>query len=370
MDVLKNITIPTLILNKDRALKNIERMAARAQKSGVRFRPHFKTHQSAEVGEWFRDFGVESITVSSLDMAVYFARIGWRDITVAFPTNIREIEKINRLASQIKLNLLIESADAVRFLANKVISAVWLWIKVDTGYNRTGISWDRSDKMLQVIEEIRKARLMTLSGLLTHSGHTYKASSKDAVKEIYRDTVSKMKKVRERLLSEGTGSVEISIGDTPSCSIVEDLSEVDEIRPGNFVFYDVMQLAIGSCAEEDISLAVACPVVAKHPDRNEIVIYGGAVHLSKDSILESDRKTFGRIALPHSTGWSSIIPNCHVFAISQEHGIVTASDMLFNQTNVGDILMVLPIHSCLTANLMKVYQTLQDDQINTMHNSN
>jgi len=32
----------------------------------------------------------------------------------------------------------------------------------------------------------------------------------------------------------------ISYGDTPSCSIAENFDEVDEIRPGNFVFYDVM----------------------------------------------------------------------------------------------------------------------------------
>jgi len=370
MDLLKRITAPTLLLNKDRAVKNIERMAAKAQRSGVRFRPHFKTHQSAEIGEWFKDFGVRSITVSSLDMAGYFARNDWRDITVAFPVNIREMDKINQLANRIQLNLLIESKDALKYLRQHVTSPVQLWIKIDTGYKRTGIPWDRSDEIFQIVEEINQAPLLNFSGIITHSGHTYKTSTKDAVKEIYRDTVSKMKQVRELLLSAGIDSLEISIGDTPSCSIVEDFSEVDEIRPGNFVFYDVMQLAIGSCAEEDIAVAVVCPVVAKHEDRNEIVIYGGAVHLSKDFILENGRKIFGRIALPQATGWSSLIPDCYASSLSQEHGIVTASDALFDEAKTGDVLMVLPVHSCLTANLMKVYHTLQDQKINTIHNSN
>jgi D-serine deaminase-like pyridoxal phosphate-dependent protein len=369
MDNLDNITTPTLILNKERALKNIERMAAKAQRSGVRFRPHFKTHQSAEIGGWFRDFGVTSITVSSLDMAGYFAQHGWKDVTVAFPVNIREINKINQLAKHFKLNLLIESMDSTKFLADHVTSPVQCWMKIDTDYHRTGIAWDRSDEILQIVEEISRAPLLTFSGILTHSGHTYKAASKESVKEIYHDTVSKMKQVRERLLSVGINGVEISIGDTPSCSVVEDYGEMDEIRPGNFVFYDLMQLAIGSCAEEDIAVAVACPVVAKHADRGEIVVYGGAVHLSKEFILEDDRKIFGRIALPQGVGWTSIIPDCYVSSLSQEHGIVKTSDALLNQVNVGDIVMVVPVHSCLTANLMKVYQTLQDEQINTIHNS-
>ena len=63
---------PTLLLNQERALRNIERMAQKAKQSGVCFRPHFKTHQSAVIGEWFKAFGINKITVSSIDMAEYF----------------------------------------------------------------------------------------------------------------------------------------------------------------------------------------------------------------------------------------------------------------------------------------------------------
>ena len=88
---------PTLLVDRKRALRNIERMAAKAKAARVRFRPHFKTHQSAEVGLWFRDFGIDAITVSSLEMAAYFARNGWTDITVAFPVNILELDRIGKM---------------------------------------------------------------------------------------------------------------------------------------------------------------------------------------------------------------------------------------------------------------------------------
>jgi D-serine deaminase-like pyridoxal phosphate-dependent protein len=48
------ISKPTLLLDQRKAIKNLQRMAGKAEKSYVRFRPHFKTHQSARVGEWFR----------------------------------------------------------------------------------------------------------------------------------------------------------------------------------------------------------------------------------------------------------------------------------------------------------------------------
>jgi len=100
---------PTLLLDKEKCLHNIQKMKEKADKNGVKFRPHFKTHQSAEVGEWFRDAGVEAITVSSVTMARYFASHGWKDISIAFPVNFAEVDEINELAKTIRLNLLIES---------------------------------------------------------------------------------------------------------------------------------------------------------------------------------------------------------------------------------------------------------------------
>lgn len=40
-------------------------------------------------------------------------------------------------------------------------------------------------------------------------------------------------------------------------------------------------MMIGSCSADDIVVAVVCPVVAKHEERGEMVIYGGAVHFFK-----------------------------------------------------------------------------------------
>lgn len=354
---------PTLLLDQERVLHNIKRMVERARGSGVRLRPHFKTHQSAEIGNWFRPFGVEAITVSSVSMARYFAKHGWQDITLAFPTNILEIEAINQLAAQIKLGLLVESVETVQFLAQHLTHPVNLWIKIDVGYGRTGVDWLNTDALDALTTAIGSAPHLSLRGILTHAGHTYKARSRSEIEVTYHDFVFKMKAAKARLEEVGAGQIEISIGDTPSCSIVNDLSDVDEIRPGNFVFYDVMQRQIGTCRETDIAVAVACPVVAKHPDQGKLVIYGGAVHLSKEALLMGEQQIFGYVALPTPQGWGSRLENAVVTNLSQEHGLISADEATLNQIQVGDIVMVLPVHSCLTANLMRKYHTLEGDII-------
>jgi D-serine deaminase-like pyridoxal phosphate-dependent protein len=358
---------PTLILDTARARRNIQRMADKARTSGVRFRPHFKTHQSAQIGEWFRDCGVESIAVSSLDMAAYFARHGWRNITVAFPTNVLEMAKINELAEIVDLGLLVESAETVAFLGQNLTSRAGVWIKIDVGSHRTGIAWDRLDRVLGVAQEVEKADTLAFRGLLTHAGHAYHAKSMREIRQVYDDTVERMTRLRDGLLSEGFEDVQMSVGDTPTCSLVADFGDVDEIRPGNFVFYDIMQLELGACSEEEIAVAVACPVVAKHEERNEAIVYGGAIHLSKESIAGPDgTPIFGHVALPTEHGWGPVVPGGCVSSLSQEHGIVRLPDHVLDGLHVGDVLMVLPVHSCLTANLLKAYRTLDGVTITAM----
>lgn len=153
---MTEIIRPTLVLDKEVCVRNIERMAKKAADYKMRFRPHFKTHQSAKIGEWFRDFGVEAITVSSVQMAEYFAANGWHDITIAFTLNILEINNINRLAAKIKLNVLVENTETATFLAEKATQPLGVWIKIDTGNNRTGIDPLNTNLISSVINKLPK----------------------------------------------------------------------------------------------------------------------------------------------------------------------------------------------------------------------
>ncbi|HCB49636.1 MAG TPA: alanine racemase [Chloroflexi bacterium] len=361
------ITKPTLLLNEKRALANIDRMVEKATRSGVRFRPHFKTHQSAEIGQWFRDKGVTAITVSSVDMALYFARHEWADITIAIPVNLRQLDAIDYLASRIKLGVVVESVEAVDSLRQQIGSDLQVWLKIDVGYHRTGLLWDDPSSIMQVARSVKSAKKLRVKGLLTHAGHTYGETSAEKIRAIYRQSLERMTIVQYELSQQGY-DVQISVGDTPGCSLIENFGEVDEIRPGNFIFYDLSQVWFGSCREEDVALALACPVISKHAARNQIVIYGGAIHLSKESLPANSLTNhqvpiYGGICLMEDGCWSGMFQNSAIINLSQEHGVIDAEEQLFKSVNVGDLVAILPVHSCLTANLMGQYQTLGGKQI-------
>jgi D-serine deaminase-like pyridoxal phosphate-dependent protein len=162
----------------------------------------------------------------------------------------------------------------------------------------------------------------------------------------------------------GVGTCAISIGDTPTCSLAEDFAGVDEIRPGNFVFYDLMQQGLGTCTTDDIAVAVACPVVGKYPERGQILVYGGGVHLSKESLLEpSGRRIFGYLTSATEESLGSVQRDAAVIALSQEHGLLQAGKVVLDRTRVGDLAFVLPVHSCLTCNQFAAYQLLDGSRV-------
>lgn len=359
---LKKITRPSLILDEEKCRNNIRMMAKKAGLSRVSFRPHFKTHQSHTIGNWFREEGINAITVSSVTMARHFAAEGWDDITIAFPANIREAEEMKDISKHVTLNILISSPEHLDVIMNSYRFKAGCFFKVNTGMNRSGTEWDDREKFLRMIEETGKSKYLRIKGLLTHAGHTYKAQSKTEILKIYSETLDKMKSVRSIF---DVDEAIISVGDTPSCSIVDDFTGVDEIRPGNFVFYDLTQCLLGSCDKDNVAVAVACPVVDKNDKRKEIIIYGGGVHLSKDKLVLPDGKSvFGLAVYLTGTGWTYPDKESWLRSISQEHGVISAEPDFYNDIKIGDIVGVIPVHSCMTADLLRVYHTTGERIIN------
>ena len=357
---MMQIIKPTLLVDERKSRENIRRMVQRARNAGVSFGPHMKTHQSNEVGEWFRDEGVDRIAVSSVDMAKYFANGGWKDITIAFPYNPLEHEEINDLAAKVKLSVQIESKEALDHLNKHVSSPLGYFIKVDIGTHRTGINPNDTRVIHSILSSSNSNH--SLIGLLGHAGHSYQTDMNEKrAKKILKEAVSCFDKVKAET---GRADLMISYGDTPTCSLLDHFPGINEIRPGNFVFYDLMQYAFRSCQISDIAVCMACPVVALHPERGEVVLFGGAVHLSKDFIEVNGKRNYGLIVKMNDSGWEAN-GDAYLTRLSQEHGIVTAGSDLINSLKVGDVLGVLPIHSCLTADSMGQYYTLSGQHIKT-----
>ena len=136
------------------------------------------------------------------------------------------------------------------------------------------------------------------------------------------------------------------------------------------MFYDLVQTQIGSCNIEDVAVALQCPIVGVHKKQSELIIYGGGIHLSKDRMVDDEFGTiFGKLAKKTSNGWDGLIPNTYLRGISQEHGVVKVPESEIENFKVGDTVLVFPVHSCMTADLLKKLQTTNGNKITMMQHT-
>jgi len=351
---------PALLLDLDVLEANLARMQARCDELGVALRPHAKTHKSADVARRQRAHGARGLTVATLAEARYFADAGFDDLTWAFPVVLSRLAEARELAERVTLRLLVDTPEAVAAL-EAAGHPFHVFLEVDCGQHRSGVD-PHGQRMAELARRLADSRALVFDGLLTHSGHSYGAANAAEAAAVGEAERRLMAELAERLRGEGVPVPAVSVGSTPAMSHVADLSGVDEARPGNYVFYDGTQVAIGSCSPSDVAVTVLAGVVSSQPGADHSVIDAGALALSKDP---------GPTHLPGGSPWAmgAVFEDLaaaragrpslrhRVTGVSQEHGVVSG------RLPVGTLLRVLPNHSCLAVPNFDAYWVMRGEEV-------
>lgn len=355
MSALLRIPTPAFVVDRSIAKANCDRMRAKALMADVVFRPHVKTHKTIEGARLQHGDTEGPITVSTLAEAEFFANAGFDDITWAVPVAPSKLERCLGIAKKARLGLLVDHPDAVAALEEFAAShevGFDVMLKVDCGYHRAGVDPDARSSVELALSIARSERLR-LRGLLTHAGHAYHANGADEIRSIAAEERDAVRRLGSILDAEGVHGLVRSIGSTPTMSVAP-LEGVDEIRPGNYIFFDAFQATIGSCRLSDCAAFVVATVIGVNEARGECIIDAGALALSKDPGPVHVDPTFGYGVVCVLDG----VPlPARLVSLSQEHGIVRLSEGGARLT-IGDRLRIVPNHSCLTAALHASYLIL------------
>lgn len=360
----QEITTPAFLVDHAIVQQNCDAMREKARRSGVAFRPHVKTHKTIEIARMqFGDnvgHNTGPITVSTLAEAEFFARQGFDDITYAVPVSPAKLERAAKLARRVRrLNLLLDSFETLQSLqdfhaAQRQVFDVFL--KVDCGYHRAGVDPD-SPRSVSLASAMAKSTAVRFQGLLTHAGHSYHSRSREEILKAAAEETASLTRLRTRIQHEAGNTLIRSIGSTPTASIVEEFSDTDEVRPGNYVFYDVFQAGIGVCSLSQCAVSVLATVIGSYPEHRRLLVDAGALALSKDPGPDHvDRECgFGVVCdlelrrLP-----------VKLTVLSQEHGRIEAEPEVLARYPVGTRVRILPNHSCLTAAMYCDYHVIKE----------
>ena len=348
---LYDVETPALLLHLDVVERNVAFMAGRARQLGVALRPHAKTHKCVELGRLQLEQGARGLTVSTLVEAEVFARAGFADLTWAFPIDPTHIPHVRRIAEETgaTLRVVVDDERTARALAG---SDLHVWLKVDCGLHRAGVD-PASPYALTVARELGEERGLVFDGIVSHSGHAYRTTSKREAAAVAESERSVMVGFAERARKEGVPIREVSVGSTPAMASAQHLAGVSEARPGNYVFYDRTMVLIGCCEPADVGVTVLATVVSHQPGAAHFIVDAGALELSKDPGPAH--------VAPQAMGAVRGAPELTVATLSQEHGLIRAESpaTLDGRFTVGTQVEIVPNHSCLTVPLFDEYHVIR-----------
>jgi D-serine deaminase-like pyridoxal phosphate-dependent protein len=352
---IDDLSTPSVLVDLDILERNVARMAARAREAGVRLRPHAKTHKCPEIARVQRAAGAWGLSVAKVGEAEVFADAGFDDLFVAFPVVGEDKgRRLLALADRSRVAVGVDSVEGAATLAGPFHGAgrtLDVLLKVDVGYGRVGVTPARA---LEVARGVSGLRGLRLRGVFTHAGHGYLAETKGAVDEIAHLEGERLAAAAYGLRDAGFLVEEVSVGSTPTAPEAMRVAGVTECRPGNYVFHDATQVALGTCGLEDCALTILATVVSvPAPDR--AVVDAGSKTLSSDSLR------------PLAGGYGQVLGRAsRIEKLSEEHGAIAV--VAGESFRVGERVRILPNHSCVVANLHDRLVGVSGDQVEAVLN--
>jgi D-serine deaminase-like pyridoxal phosphate-dependent protein len=308
--------------------------------------PHVKTHKSLAIATMQRDHGAVGFTVARIHEARMLLEAGLDPVTIAYPMMAFETATaLLKLAGRPgRLRFISDSEAGVAALSAAARLAgfgVEVFLKVDVGLHRCGVD-PTSETALALATMIELDPHLTFAGLLSHAGHAYGATDPAAIRAVAAEELSLLAELRSRLERCGIAVPHVSIGSTPTLYANAGFEGVDEVRPGNYAFFDLTAVRLGIATRAEIALAIAARIVSVN-DRYAIANVGSKT-LSSDLGAHGTSATssFGEAWTP---GADASLP---VLKLSEEHAFLAHGG---TPPLIGTPVLILPNHSCPVANL-------------------
>ena len=348
---LSSLRTPAVLIDQQKLERNIERMQSAADAQRVRLRPHVKTHKSPDLAQIQVARGAVGICCAKLGEAEVFVDAGITDVRVPYPLNPANSSRVLALLDRTRFSFIVDHLEVAREWSRILDGAgrtVDVLVKVDVGFHRCGIDPEAAGAA-EFVVRIAELPGFTLRGLLSHAGHVYGATSEAEIARVAATEAKLLTTLRDRVQNAGVRLEEISVGATPTARFSVREPGITEIRPGNYVYYDRMQVALGSASWEDCALTVLSRVVSC-PASDRLILDAGSKTMTTDLARGAgDVSGFGVVL--ESLDSARPDDNLSIERLSEEHATVRVRNG-GSTLKPGDLVRIIPNHACVVSNLM------------------
>jgi D-serine deaminase-like pyridoxal phosphate-dependent protein len=335
-----DLDTPSLVIDLDVVEHNVAEMAQRTRHSGVRLRPHTKTHKMPEIARLQVEAGASGLTCAKVGEAEVMVAAGFDDILIAYPIYGQEkLARLQALREKARILVSLDSLEVASGLGQLGVASgepIEVFVEVDTGHHRMGRA--PGQPTIELISQLAQVNGITIVGLLTHAGHAYAATSLEDRDAVVEREIADLVATKQQCADIGVHFDEISVGSTPSARLEMLRDGVTEVRPGTYVFNDTAMIALGVATQATCAARIVATVVSR-PTPERFVIDAGTKCFTSDGVGRED--------------WIQVVgrDDLTMQFTTEEHG-VGSIDLDHGITlSIGDTLELIPSHICPVINL-------------------
>jgi D-serine deaminase-like pyridoxal phosphate-dependent protein len=345
---IDSIDSPTLIVFPEIVESNIKEMV-RMVGDVNRLRPHIKTHKTAEGIRMMQMHGINKFKCATIAEAELLGMNKAEDVILAHQPVGPRIERLYQVTilypatnfSCITDN--IDSAQKINDVFEKHQSVIDVYIDLNIGMNRTGIS--PSEDVIKLYESIREMKSLKFRGMHVYDGHHRQANPIEKITACdasFEQVLTLKKSFTEKGYEFGT----IVAGGSPSFSVHATKND-RECSPGTNIFWDHGYATI--CPEQQFNPAVyiLTRVISILSDHKLCVDLG---HKSVAAENEISKRFF----FPE-------YPNAKAVSQSEEHLVLEFPEK--HSFKTGDMLCGIPYHICPTVALHEFLTEVVNNEI-------
>lgn len=333
---IEAVDTPALILDLDAFDRNCALMTQHVSTSGLRLRPHAKSHKTPEIARRQMAGGAVGVCCQKVSEAAVFVDAGIPDVLVTNQiVGPAKLARLAALAARARIGVLVDHLDQVAPLADAVAAAdtqIDVYIEINVG-GRCGVPV--GEGLLAIAHSIAARSGLRLAGLQVYHGpaqHMRDGNERAAAIARAGATASA---ARQAIIAAGLPCPLVTGAGTGTFWHERDSGVWGELQPGSYVFMD-RDYADNQRAENEPRFEHALFVlttVMSRPMPDRAIVDAGLKASSVDS------------GMP--VVWQR--PELRYLKASDEHGVIDCAAA--PNVALGDRLMLVPGHCDPTVNL-------------------
>jgi D-serine deaminase-like pyridoxal phosphate-dependent protein len=349
---LDEVDTPALLIELDAFERNLDRLPAALAPTGVRLRPHAKTHKCPIIALKQIERGAVGVCCQKVSEAEALVQGGVGDVLISNQVvGAAKLKRLAALARQAKLGVCVDHDANVDDL-NQALAAVdatlEVLVEIDVGAHRCGVP--PGEPALALAQHIAAAPRLRFGGVQAYQGRAQHIREYDERRAAIEQAVEATRQTVELLARHGLDCATVGGAGTGSYAFEAGSGVYNELQAGSYIFMDAdyarNRNRDGAFLDEfEHSLFIYTTVMSKTRPQQIIVDAGLKAH-SVDS------------GMPLVAGMQTV----SYLRASDEHGIL-GLDEEHDTIHVGDKLMLIPGHCDPTVNLYDWYVGIRNQRV-------